>query len=42
MIDPIYPASDAIFYITTRTPSTDAEWQALETKTAALAEAATA
>ena len=42
MIDPIYPASDAIFYITTRTPSTDAEWRALETKTAALAEAATA
>ena len=42
MIDPIYPASDAIFYITTRTPSTDAEWRGLETRTAALAEAATA
>ena len=38
----IYPASDAIFYITTRTPSTDAEWRGLETRTAALAEAATA
>jgi len=42
MIDPIYPASDAIFYIETRTPGTDAEWRTLEAKTAALAEAAKA
>src|ERR1051325_2260228 len=42
MIDPIYPASDAIFYISTRTPATDADWRALETKAAALAGAANA
>ncbi len=42
MIDPIYPASDAIFYISTRTPVTDADWRALETKAAALADAARA
>src|SRR5712664_3853743 len=42
MIDPIYPSSDAIFYIETRTPGTDAEWRALEAKTAALADAADA
>src|SRR5262247_3357279 len=29
MIDPIYPASDAIFYISTRTPANDADWRAL-------------
>jgi mono/diheme cytochrome c family protein len=40
MIDPIYPASDAIFYISTRTPATDAEWRVLEQKTSALADAA--
>src|SRR5215831_15641416 len=42
MIDPIYPASDAIFYISTRTPTTDADWRALETTTNALADAANA
>src|SRR6185295_4098342 len=42
MIDPIYPASDAIFYISTRTPASGAEWRALEEKTAALADAARA
>src|SRR6266850_6673286 len=42
MIDPIYPTSDAIFYISTRTPASDAEWGALEAKTAALADAAKA
>jgi hypothetical protein len=42
MIDPIYPASDAIFYISTRTPATDADWRALEAKTSALADAAQA
>jgi len=40
MIDPIYPASDAIFYIGTRTPGSEAEWRALETRTAALVDAA--
>jgi len=40
MIDPIYPASDAIFYIGTRTPASDADWRALEANTAALADAA--
>jgi len=42
MINPIYPASDAIFYISTRTPANDAEWRDLESKTTALAEAARA
>src|SRR5215510_15199962 len=42
MIDPIYPASDAIFYISTRTPANDADWRALEARTAALADAAKA
>src|SRR5580765_8212297 len=42
MIDPIYPSSDAIFYISTRTPATDVEWRALESRIAALAEAAKA
>src|SRR5882762_2704387 len=42
MIDPIYPTSDAIFYISTRTPANDADWRALEAKTAALADAAKA
>ena len=36
----IYPASDAIFYVTTREPKTDAEWAALLEKTQTLAEAA--
>jgi hypothetical protein len=42
MIDPIYPSSDAIFYIATRTPADDAEWRALEAKMTALANAANA
>src|SRR5262245_48197356 len=42
MIDPIYPASDAIFYISTRTPATEDDWRALEARTTALAEAAKA
>jgi hypothetical protein len=42
MVNTIYPASDAVFYITTRTPSTDAEWKQLEAQTAALARAAEA
>ena len=32
MVKIIYPASDAIFYITTRTPTTDAEWNELQGK----------
>src|SRR6266850_4060791 len=42
MIDPIYPTSDAIFYISSRTPANDAEWRALEAKMVALADAAKA
>jgi lipocalin-like protein len=40
MVKIIYPASDAIFYITTRTPSTEAEWGELQGKALALAESA--
>jgi mono/diheme cytochrome c family protein len=42
MVNTIYPASDAVFYIATRTPSSDAEWTELESKAVALAEAAAA
>ena len=34
----IYPTSDAVFYISTRTPKTDAEWAELQAKTLMLAE----
>src|SRR6516162_6228359 len=34
----IYPASDAVFYIETRTPKTDAEWDALQGKTLIIAD----
>jgi hypothetical protein len=40
MVRIIYPASDAIFYITTRTPANDAEWGELQGKALALAESA--
>lgn len=40
MVKLIYPTSDAIFYIETRTPKTDAEWSELQTKTLTLAESA--
>ena len=40
MVKIIYPASDAIFYITTRTPSTDAEWNELQGKALMVAESA--
>jgi hypothetical protein len=36
----IYPTSDAVFYISTRAPRTDAEWGELQAKTLALAESA--
>jgi hypothetical protein len=40
MVKIIYPASDAVFYITTRQPKTEAEWGELQGKTLALAESA--
>jgi hypothetical protein len=40
MVKIIYPASDAIFYITTREPKTEAEWGDLQGKALAVAEAA--
>jgi hypothetical protein len=40
MVHLIYPTSDAVFYITSRTPSTEAEWTALQAQTLTLAESA--
>jgi hypothetical protein len=40
MVKIIYPTSDAIFYIETRQPASDAEWGELQNKTLALAESA--
>ena len=40
MVHLIYPTSDAVFYIETRTPTSDAEWGALEAKTLMFGEAA--
>jgi hypothetical protein len=40
MIRILYPTSDAVFYITTRTPETEAEWNELQNKTLMLAESA--
>jgi len=40
MVKIIYPASDAIFYISTRTPTTEAEWNDLQGKALAVAESA--
>jgi hypothetical protein len=40
MIKVLYPTSDAVFYITTRTPKTDEEWNDLQGKTMMLAESA--
>jgi cytochrome c556 len=40
MVQMIYPTSDAIFYISTRTPKTDQEWLELQAKTLTLAESA--
>jgi cytochrome c556 len=40
MIHIIYPTSDAVFYISSRTPTTDAEWAALQANTLTLAESA--
>ena len=40
MVKVIYPASDAIFYITTRQPTTEAEWVELQGKALMVAESA--
>ena len=40
MIDLIYPTSDAILYISSRTPTNDVEWNELRAKALTLAEAA--
>src|SRR3954471_2023461 len=40
MVRIIYPASDAIFYITTREPKSEAEWGELQGKALAVAESA--
>jgi hypothetical protein len=40
MIKVLYPTSDAVFYISTRTPKTDEEWNELQGKTMMLAESA--
>lgn len=40
MVKIIYPASDALFYIESRTPKTDAEWTALEGQALMVAESA--
>ena len=38
MVKIIYPASDALFYVETRTPTTEAEWTVLEGQALMLAE----
>jgi hypothetical protein len=38
MVHLIRPASDAVFYITSRTPTTEAEWGTLQAQTLLLAE----
>jgi len=40
MVKIIYPTSDAVFYVTTRAPETDAQWEELQAKTLMLAESA--
>lgn len=40
MVDVVYPTSDAVFYITTRTPTTGEEWLTLQSQTLMLAESA--
>src|SRR5476649_2597622 len=40
MVKIIYPASDAIFYITTREPKSEVEWVELQGKALAVAESA--
>jgi hypothetical protein len=40
MVKIIYPASDAVFYISTRTPQTDLQWNELQGQTLMVAESA--
>jgi hypothetical protein len=40
MIHMIYPTSDAIFYVSSRAPETDAQWTELQARTLTLAESA--
>jgi hypothetical protein len=40
MIDVIYPTSDAVFYVATRTPTTGPEWTEFQSKALMLAESA--
>ena len=40
MVHLIYPTSDAVFYISSRTPKTDSEWATLQAQTLTLAESA--
>ena len=40
MVHMIYPTSDAVFYISSRTPKSDTEWAELQAKTLTLAESA--
>jgi hypothetical protein len=40
MVHLIYPTSDAVFYISSRTPKTNEEWTELQAKTLMLAESA--
>jgi hypothetical protein len=40
MVDIIYPSSDAVFYIATRTPTSSEEWMVLQGQTLMLAESA--
>lgn len=40
MVRLIYPTSDAVFYITTRVPQTEAQWGELQGQTLTLAESA--
>ena len=40
MVHMIYPTSDAVFYISSRTPTTEEEWGVLQARTLTLAEAA--
>lgn len=40
MVKIIYPASDALFYVESRTPTTDAEWTVIEGQALMVAESA--
>jgi len=40
MVDVLYPAGDAVFYIESRTPTNSDEWAALQMQTLMLAESA--